>query len=281
MVRLRSRPQLHAGHRATAPAARCRPCRRPCRRRLRSRRSGRGSCARACRARAVRRSSVSAANPTTKGRCGPAANARQDVDRACQSRDVERLGAVFLIFCRPVAGPIVRHRRGADEDVRARHFTPAPLQHVGGALHVDAAHAGGVARLTGPLTSTTSAPAALRGLRHREAHLAAAAIADEAHRIDAFARRPRGDQHAHRPVTAAPPHPAASATCSARSSGSSMRPSPTSPQAWSPSPGPQIAHAARNAACRHSACVAALAHIWRFMAGATATGADVARQTVC
>ena len=48
--------------------------------------------------------------------------------------------------------------------------------------------------------------------------------------------------------------------------GSSMRPAPTSPQAWSPSPGPQM-WTPRDLSVATLAWVAAFAHITRFMAG--------------
>ena len=67
--------------------------------------------------------------------------------------------------------------------------------------------------------------------------------------------------------------------CPARSAGSSMRPAPTSPQAWSPSPGPST-QVPRSCSVRRFARVAGAAHIWRFIAGAIAIGAAVARHTV-
>jgi hypothetical protein len=62
-------------------------------------------------------------------------------------------------------------------------------------------------------------------------------------------------------------------------SGSSMRPAPTSPQAWSPSPGPQT-WMPRDLSVATLAWVAALLHIRRFIAGASAIGASVARHKV-
>ena len=69
------------------------------------------------------------------------------------------------------------------------------------------------------------------------------------------------------------------ATSAASCVGSSMRPAPTSPQAWSPSPGPQTC-TPRDLSVATLACVAAFAHITRFIAGASAMGAAVARQSV-
>ena len=60
-------------------------------------------------------------------------------------------------------------------------------------------------------------------------------------------------------------------TSSHNSSASSMRPSPISPQAWSPLAGPSTsAPSARMRATLR--CVAGCAHISRFMAGATSSG---------
>ncbi len=61
--------------------------------------------------------------------------------------------------------------------------------------------------------------------------------------------------------------------------GSSMRPSPTSPQACGPESGPKISMPRARRAARLS-CVAGLFHIAWFMAGATATGALVASTRV-
>ena len=57
---------------------------------------------------------------------------------------------------------------------------------------------------------------------------------------------------------------------SRRSAGSSMRPSPTSPQAWSPAPGPKTT-APSALAWATLRCVAGWAHISRFMAGASSS----------
>ena len=56
-------------------------------------------------------------------------------------------------------------------------------------------------------------------------------------------------------------------------------PSPISPQAWSPLPGPRIVDAV-GASCATLRCVAALAHICRFIAGATSSGQSRARHSV-
>ena len=69
------------------------------------------------------------------------------------------------------------------------------------------------------------------------------------------------------------------ATRSARSAGSSMRPTPVSPQAWSPTPGPKIC-TPRCTSVAMLARVAACAHMTWFIAGATASGACVARHRV-
>jgi hypothetical protein len=75
--------------------------------------------------------------------------------------------------------------------------------------------------------------------------------------------------------------PASSAANTARaiSSASSMRPRPVSPQACSPLAGPS-SRTPRAASVPAFACVAACAHIRRFIAGAAHTGASVARHSV-
>ena len=61
--------------------------------------------------------------------------------------------------------------------------------------------------------------------------------------------------------------------------GSSMRPSPTSPQACAPLAGPSTpTPSARN--CAMLRTVAGCSHIWRFMAGATRSGQSRARHRV-
>ncbi len=63
------------------------------------------------------------------------------------------------------------------------------------------------------------------------------------------------------------------------SSGSSMRPMPTSPQAWSPGAGPiTVMPSARSVATLR--CVAGLSHISTFIAGATSSGQLRARHAV-
>ncbi len=62
------------------------------------------------------------------------------------------------------------------------------------------------------------------------------------------------------------------ATSSSHSSAaSSMRPSPTSPQAWSPAAGPRMMLPSARS-CARFRCVAGCAHISRFMAGASSSG---------
>jgi len=63
------------------------------------------------------------------------------------------------------------------------------------------------------------------------------------------------------------------------SSGSSMRPGPVSPQAWSPQAGPMtLTPSLRKTAMLRR--VAGFSHIWRFMAGATSSGQSRARTSV-
>ncbi len=117
----------------------------------------------------------------------------------------------------------------------------------------------------------------LRRLCDSEAHLAGASVADETHRVDALAGGTGGDEHAlaHQRASGA----VSSATRSMISSGSSMRPSPTSPQACSPAAGPRT-RIPRDSSRATLACVAGFAHMTWFMAGATAMGASVARHSV-
>ena len=116
------------------------------------------------------------------------------------------------------------------------------------------------AALTGPLTSTTSAPAS------RAACATAKPIFPELRLLTkrtgsiALARRSGGDQHAlagERPAAAQ----AARSTRSASSSGSSMRPGPALAAGLVALAGPEDAHAALRSACATLARVAALAHI--------------------
>ena len=73
--------------------------------------------------------------------------------------------------------------------------------------------------------------------------------------------------------------PSIAAASAKISAASSIRPMPTSPHAWSPAAGPRIAtpSARRRSTFR---CVAGLSHIWRFIAGATASGHSRARHSV-
>ena len=73
------------------------------------------------------------------------------------------------------------------------------------------------------------------GARDGKAHLAAGRVGDAAHRVDGLEGRPGGDQQ-RRPASS---FGWKKAIISSHSScASSMRPSPISPQAWSPPPGP-------------------------------------------
>ena len=81
------------------------------------------------------------------------------------------------------------------------------------------------------------------GARDREAHLAARAVGEAAHRIDRLEGRPGGDS-TRLPASSLGWKKAISSSSS--SAGSSIRPSPISPQAWSPLPGPStVAPSAR------------------------------------
>ena len=63
------------------------------------------------------------------------------------------------------------------------------------------------------------------------------------------------------------------------SSGSTMRPGPSSPHAWSPWAGPRI-RTPRPSSARRFACTDGCCHMAWFIAGASSTGAWLARQSV-
>ena len=113
--------------------------------------------------------------------------------------------------------------------------------------------------------------------REREAHLARARIGDAAHGVDRLERRPggRAARACRRGLSAA----ATRSVAANRSPASSIRPSPFSLHASSPVSGPSTItpSATMRATLR---CVAALAHIWRFIAGATSKGHSRARHSV-
>ena len=132
---------------------------------------------------------------------------------------------------------------------------------------------------TGPLTNTTSAPAAtaasasayaifpeLRLLINRTG-----SIASRVGPAVIITRRPASGRPSETrvgPITAA-----------AIASGSNMRPSPTSPQAWLPLSGPSMRTPRSSSNCRF-ACTAGFFHMTWFIAGAMTSGASVARQSV-
>ena len=93
--------------------------------------------------------------------------------------------------------PVVGDCCGGDEDVGARDFALHGLQHVCGAFHVHTPHARRrrQAHRAGHQHDLGAGRTRRRG--HGKSHLAAAAIADEAHGIDALARRAGRQQHAH------------------------------------------------------------------------------------
>ena len=76
----------------------------------------------------------------------------------------------------------------------------------------------GAGRATLAATSVTSAPRRAAALGERQAHAAARAVADEAHRVDRLAGAAGGDQHAQAvPGPARPPGSSASTAASSRS----------------------------------------------------------------
>ena len=136
---------------------------------------------------------------------------------------------------------------------------------------------GGVATFTGPATSTTRAPA------RRAASATAKPILPELRLVmnrtgSMRSRVGPAVTTTLRPASA--PVPGSSRkTASTIASGSSIRPGPVSPQACPPAAGPRIS-TPRERSRSTLARVAAFDHISRFMAGATAIGASVARHRV-
>src|SRR5690606_38840864 len=114
--------------------------------------------------------------------------------------------------------------------------------------------------------------------RDREPHLAAAAVAEEPDRVEVLEGRAGAD---HDPAPGKPVGVQADARASAATiaSGSIIRPSPTSPHACPPESGPSSS-APRARRVSTLAWVAGWAHISRFIAGASASGASVARHRV-
>ena len=135
---------------------------------------------------------------------------------------------------------------------------------------------GGVGSAVGPLTSDTRAPS----------RAAAAATAYPIFPVLWLVRKRTGSRASRvgpavtstsTPASAPPSNRAM--TRAAISSGSSIRPGPTSPHAWSPSPGPSIS-TPRSSSANTFARVAPACHICRFIAGASTSGAVVARHRV-
>ena len=134
----------------------------------------------------------------------------------------------------------------------------------------------GAGSAVGPLTSDTRAPASA----------AAAATAYPIFPVLWLVRKRTGSSaslvgpavtRTSTPSSAPPRNRAA--TRAAISSGSSIRPGPISPHAWSPSPGPSIS-TPRSSSASTFARVALACHICWFIAGATTRGAVVARHRV-
>ena len=126
----------------------------------------------------------------------------------------------------------------------------------------------GVSRATGPATRVTSAPASA----------AARATANPILPLDRLVRPRTGSIGSNvGPAVTRTRLPASSfgwknaISSASSSSGSSIRPSPNSPHAWSPLPGPRTV-APSAASCAKLRCVAGCAHISRFIAGATSSG---------
>src|SRR5690606_29344839 len=166
---------------------------------------------------------------------------------------------------------------GADIDVgrqRAEHG----VVHLRRRSHVAAIHAIGRRQRDRAGHQHRLRAATRGGGRDREAHLAAAAVADEADRIDVLVGRAGADHHAQADEGLRA-HAVPVASAATMSSGSAMRPGPDSPSASGPSTGPTTS-APRSRSRAMLACVAGCSHMRWFIAGASASGAVVARHRV-
>ena len=188
---------------------------------------------------AASRSHVSAANPTRIRSPLRSPSSREDVGGRLQ---MQLRDAGFLLELAVGRGlrPEVGDGGGHHDDVGVGGAATGPPAHLLGGADADRRRRrAAAATVPGPRTRRTSAPRA-SGLRgDRDAHLAGRAVADEAHGIDRFLGRAGGD---HDP---APGERAASPTAPAIawkiSSGSAMRPRPSSPWASAPTTGPDEA----------------------------------------
>ena len=116
---------------------------------------------------------------------------REHVDGAHQL-ERERLALAALdLAALLVLGAEVGDGRGHDEHVRVAHRLGDRRGHLGGALHAHDVVGRALGRLRGHERDPGAAQVGLVG--HRAAHLAAGAVADEAHRVDALARAAGGD----------------------------------------------------------------------------------------
>ncbi len=219
---------------------------------------------------------VSSANPTTTA---PARRARVVVSenvRRRRERDRRAARLVFLIFdVAASGGPKVRRRGGHHEHVGSRQQLARPRAAISlGRLDRRARRRPAARRrASGPATRSTSRAATPRRRGDRHAHLAAAVIRDEAHRIDRLARRAGGDEHAL----------ARERRVAARAVGRHARRSSQVP-ACDPDRSPRPRRACRRPGSsdaiaelaqmrRRCACVCACAHMWSFIAGTSSTGA--------
>src|SRR4249919_2064091 len=147
--------------------------------------------------------------------------------------------------------------------------------HLRGAAHVDPGDVGGRGQRDRTGHQHHLRALARGGVGDGETHLAAAAVADEADRIEVFEGRTRTDDDA----ASAQAHRLASASAATIASGSLRRPGPDSPSASGPSSGP-ITCTPRSRSVATLAWVAGCNHMRWFIAGATMIGAVVARHSV-
>jgi len=213
------------------------------------------------------RRSLSAAKPTQNGGRRQRGHFRQDVGVGHES-DRHRLGRdrLFHLGCTGLLGPPVGHGCHGDKYVGNAGLRHHRLVHLARRDHVEAPHAAR-RRQPGRAADQRHLGAGLaRRAGDRVAHLARRAVRDSAHRIDRLERRPGRDQHA--PALQAFELETRRSRPRRSRAAPGRRPLPTSPQAWSPTPGPRIT-APSDSMARTLRSVAGCSHISTFIAGAT------------
>ena len=171
-----------------------------------------------------------------------------------------------LLACYLGHAPI-RNSGSENGDVGREVHARLACQHFVGACHRNhAAHRAEWAVTPGPITRTLPGPELHRRFGNGIALLAGGMIGDVAHRINRLARRARRDQHMLALAAACAREQAALQWPQQSSAGSAMRPGPNSPQAISPSVGPDKENAIGHQLygyCAGSPHAATSAHSWR------------------